>query len=59
MNNLNKTLNKEKYQKSNQINKVVDELFYYELNKNRKKLIEKIINNINFKYNLFNIYIGK
>ena len=31
----------------------------YELNKNRKKLIEKISNTINFKYNSFNIYLGK
>ena len=51
MNNLNETLSKEKDQKSNWINKVVDDLIDYELNTNRKKLIEKISNNINFKYN--------
>ena len=37
MNNLNETLSKEKDQKSNWINKVVDELIDYELNSNRKK----------------------
>ena len=59
MNNLNETLSKEKDQKSNWINKVVDELIDYELNSNRKKWIEKISNTINFKYNLFNIYLDK
>ena len=44
---------------SNLINKVVNNFIDYELNTNRKKLIEKIRNNINFKYNLFNIYLGK
>ena len=59
MNNLNKTLSKEKYHKSNCINKVVYNLIDYKLKSNRKKLIEKISNNINFKYNSFNIYLGK
>ena len=42
---------KKRTETSNWINKVVDDLIDYELNTNRKKLIEKIRNTINFKYN--------
>ena len=38
---------------------VIDDIIDYELNTGRKKLISKISDNINFKYNSFNIFLGK
>ena len=43
------------YELSNAIDDIID----YELNTRRKKLISKISDNINFKYNSFNIFLGK
>ena len=43
------------YELSNAIDDIID----YELNTGRKKLISKISDNINFKYNSFNIFLGK
>ena len=43
------------YELSNAIDHIID----YELNTGRKKLISKISDNINFKYNSFNIFLGK
>ena len=37
----------------------IDDIIDYELNTGRKKLISKISDNINFKYNSFNIFLGK
>ena len=38
---------------------IIDDIIDYELNTGRKKLISKISDNINFKYNSFNIFLGK
>ena len=38
---------------------VIDDIIDYELNTGRKKLISKISDNINFKYNSSNIFLGK
>ena len=44
----------------NDLNLKVDKLIDYELNNTtRKKQIQKIDDQINFKYNSFNIYVGK
>lgn len=44
----------------NDLNLKVDEIIDYELNNTtRKKQIQKIDDQINFKYNSFNIYVGK
>ena len=40
-------------------NNIIDDIIDYELNTGRKKLISKISDNINFKYNSFNIFLGK
>ena len=42
-----------------EVNKAIDNIIDYELNTGRKKLISKISDNINFKYNSFNIFLGK
>ena len=42
-----------------EISNVIDDIIDYELNTGRKKLISKISDNINFKYNSFNIFLGK
>ena len=43
----------------NEVNNAIDNIIDYELNTGRKKLISKISDNINFKYNSFNIFLGK
>lgn len=43
----------------NEVNNAIDNIINYELNTGRKKLISKISDNINFKYNSFNIFLGK
>ena len=43
----------------NEVNNAIDDIIDYELNTGRKKLISKISDNINFKYNSFNIFLGK
>ena len=43
----------------NEVNNAIDNIIDYELNTVRKKLISKISDNINFKYNSFNIFLGK
>ena len=42
-----------------EVNNAIDNIIDYELNTGRKKLISKISDNINFKYNSFNIFLGK
>ena len=42
-----------------ELSNVIDDIIDYELNTGRKKLISKISDNINFKYNSFNIFLGK
>ena len=42
-----------------EVNDAIDDIIDYELNTGRKKLISKISDNINFKYNSFNIFLGK
>ena len=43
----------------NEVNNAIDNIIDYELNTGRKKLKSKISDNINFKYNSFNIFLGK
>lgn len=50
----------EDYERSDyELSNVIDDIIDYELNTGRKKLISKISDNINFKYNSFNIFLGK
>ena len=42
-----------------EVNNAIENIIDYELNTGRKKLISKISDNINFKYNSFNIFLGK
>ena len=42
-----------------EVNNAIDNIIDYELNTGRKKLISKISDNISFKYNSFNIFLGK
>ena len=50
----------EDYERSDyELSNAIDDIIDYELNTGRKKLISKISDNINFKYNSFNIFLGK
>ena len=50
----------EDYERSDyELSNVIDDIIDYELNTGRKKLKSKISDNINFKYNSFNIFLGK